>query len=50
MKIDGRYVCEISIEKEDAIERVNIIATPNGVDNYYIIIDDVKSIEEYDKK
>lgn len=49
-KIDGRYVCEISIEKEDAIERVNIIATPNGVDNYYIIIDDVKSIEEYDKK
>ena len=49
-KVNGRYVCEISIEKEDSIERVEILVTPNGVDNYYIIIDDVRSIEEYDKK
>lgn len=49
-KVNGRYVCEISIEKEDSIERVEILVAPNGVDNYYIIIDDVRSIEEYDKK
>ena len=49
-KIDGRYVCEVSIEKEDSIERVELIVTPNGAGNYYIIIDDVRSIEKYNKK
>lgn len=49
-KNNGRYICEVSIEKDDGIENVDVLVTDRGGDNYYIIIDNVKSIEKYDKQ
>lgn len=43
---ENRFVCEVSVYKGDTMKKNEIIVTPIDEENYYVILDDVKSIEK----
>lgn len=42
----NRYVCKISISEGDLITQRELVVTPVDGENYYVILDDIKYIEE----
>lgn len=45
-KQHGRYICEIAVYKSDKIQKQKILVTPLE-EGFYIILDEVKSIEKF---
>ncbi len=45
---NDRYVCEVFVEKEDLTDLADILVTPKGNDDFYIILDEVQSLKKFD--
>lgn len=45
-KQHGRYICEIAVYKSDKIQKQKILVTPLE-EGFYVILDEVKSIEKF---
>lgn len=47
---NDRYVCEVSVEQEGITDVTDILVTPKGDDNFYIVLDEVQKIEKFDNQ
>lgn len=45
---NGRYICSVAIQKEGVLENKQILVTPLVEDEFYIVLDNVRTIEKFD--